>query len=448
MHTRTDRGSIAVSTQFPAGAAPQTIPTSATTSVDVSPVMAGGPALRLHSAVQRIPRELRLFIGASLAMGMAYSMFDATFNNFLDERFALTGFQRSFLELPRELPGFLVVFVSAGLWFLCSRRLGAASLLLGFIGAIAIGFLSPTFAVLVVWLFVYSLGQHMFFPLSATIGMELAQEGRTGRRLGQLNAVRNFAAIVGAFTVVLGFRFLNFSFEHTFLIVAIALAAATYLMFSMRPTKPQRPKTFFTLHREYRLYYLLNVLHGSRKQLFITFAPWVLVTIFQQPTQLIATLLMVGGVIGIVFQPILGWSIDRLGERTILATEALLLIIVCFGYGFSKAVFAENVAFLTVCACFLFDQMLMSVGMARSTYMKKIALQPDDVQPALTMAVSIDHVFSITAALVGGLIWSAFGFQYVFLMGALIAVLNFLAALRVHVQVQTATPGPEPIATA
>ena len=75
-----------------------------------------------RTRVSRVPRELRLFVGASLAMGAAYSIFDATFNNFLDERFVLTGFQRSFLEFPRELPGFLVVFVSAMLWFLCSRN--------------------------------------------------------------------------------------------------------------------------------------------------------------------------------------------------------------------------------------------------------------------------------------------------------------------------------------
>ncbi|RIK43487.1 MAG: MFS transporter, partial [Chloroflexi bacterium] len=182
----------------------------------------------------------------------------------------------------------------------------------------------------------------------------------------------------------------------------------------------------------------LNILSGSRKQIFITFAPWVLVTIFEQPTQIIATLMMVGGIIGIVFQPLLGWAIDRFGERAVLAAEAVILIPVCFGYGFSRSLFAENIAFVIVCACFLLDQMLMSVGMARSTYMKKIALQPDDVQPALTMAVSIDHVFSITSALVGGLIWSAFGFQYVFLMGAVIAVVNLMAALQVSIPVRPA----------
>ena len=432
MQTRTDRAPVASSTSLSSSVPPHLAPLGTTESLQPLPARPA-PSNRLQAAILRIPRELRLFIGASLAMGMAYSVFDATFNNFLDDSFSLTGFQRSFLELPRELPGFLVVFVSAALWFLCSRRLGAASMMLGAVGALLIGFVSPTFAFLVVWLFVYSLGQHMFFPLSATIGMELAKDGKTGQRLGQLNAVRNLAAIVGAFIVVVGFRYLNFTFEYTFLIITIALVVAAYLMLSMRPTKPQRPKTFFTLHREYNLYYLLNVLSGSRKQIFITFAPWVLVTIFEQPTQLIATLLMIGGIIGIFFQPILGWTIDRLGERAVLAAEAVLLIVVCFGYGFSKSMFSEHVAFIVVCMCFLFDQMLMSVGMARSTYMKKIALQPDDVQPALTMAVSIDHVFSITAALIGGLIWSAFGFQYVFLMGGVIAVLNLVAALQVRI---------------
>ncbi|MCC6167736.1 MAG: MFS transporter, partial [Caldilineaceae bacterium] len=419
MQTRTDPIAVSRSEERPNPTPSRAIATASTQNIPT--LSSDRPASRLDR-VARIPRELKLFIGASLALGVAYSMFDATFNNFLDERFALTGFQRSFLEFPRELPGFLVVFVSALLWFLCSRRLGAASLLLGVAGALTIGFAAPTYAFLVVWLFVYSLGQHMFMPLSSTIGMELAREGQTGQRLGQLNAVRNFAAIVGSFTVVIGFRYLHFSFQFTFLLVALALAVAVYLMFSMRPTRPQRPKTFFTLHREYNLFYVLNILSGSRKQIFITFAPWVLVTIFQQPTQIIATLMMVGGIIGVVFQPILGWTIDRFGERAVLAAEALILIPVCFGYGFSKSIFADNIAFIIVCACFLLDQMLMSVGMARSTYMKKIALQPDDVQPALTMAVSIDHVFSITAALVGGLIWSTFGFQYVFLMGSVIAV--------------------------
>jgi predicted MFS family arabinose efflux permease len=371
-------------------------------------------------------RELVLFAVASLAMGMAASMFDSTFNNFLNERFALTSFQRSFLEFPRELPGFLVVFVSALLWFVCSRRLGAISLLLSVVGVLLIGFASPSYGIMVVWLFIYSMGQHLIMPVASTIGMELAREGQTGQRLGQLNAIRNLA----------GFRYLNFSFQTVFLIAALALAAAAVLLFSMQRGRPQPSTTFLKLHKEYRLYYLLAVLYGSRKQLFITFAPWVLVTIFNQPTQLIATLYTISGVIGILFQPLLGRMIDNLGERFVLSSEAVLLVFVCVGYGFSKSVFPEHTAFLIVCGCFLLDQMLMSVSMARSTFMKKIAKAPEDIQPALTAGVTIDHIFSIAVALIGGAIWNAFGFQYVFLMGAGIAVINFFTAMRVRVPKQ------------
>lgn len=385
---------------------------------------------------RQVSRELMLFAVASLALGIGYSMIDSTFNNFLHDKFALTGFQRSFLEFPRELPGFLVVFVSALLWFLCSRRLGAVAMLLGAAGSLLVGLASASYGVMVIWLFIYSLGQHIFMPLSATIGMELAREGKTGQRLGQLNAVRNLATILGSFVVFLGFKYLGFTFQHTFALAAAAMVVAAILMFSMTPEKTGSPKMYLTLHREYRLYYLLAVLSGSRKQLFLTFAPWVLVTIFNQPTQIIATLLTIGGIIGILFQPFLGWMIDRLGERIVLASEAVLLVFVCFGYGFSKFLFPEGTAFLIVCACYLFDQMLMSVGMARSTYMKKTALYPAHVQPALTAAVTIDHIFSIAAALVGGLVWNAFGFQYVFLLGVFIALANLVAVLQVRVPIR------------
>lgn len=389
--------------------------------------------MNIVSRFKQASRELALFASAALILGMALSIMNATFNNFLNERFALSGFERSFLEFPRELPGFLVVFVSAALWFLCSRRLGVFSMLLAASGALLIGFASSSYWVMVIWLFIYSMGDHLFMPVASTIGMELAREGQAGRRLGQLNAIRNAAGILGSVLVFIGFRYLNFSFQHTFAIAAIFLLAAAFLLYKMTPEKVTEKRGYLQLHKEYNLYYLLNIISGARKQLFITFAPWVLVQVFEQPTDIMATLFTIGGVIGILFQPLLGWAVDKLGERFVLSAEAVVLVFVCFGYGFAKFILPENIAFFVVCVCFLLDQMIFSVSMARATYMKKIAKRPEDVQPALTAAVTIDHIFSISAALLGGLIWNSFGFQYVFLMGAVIAVINFFVARRVRI---------------
>jgi hypothetical protein len=41
-------------------------------------------------------------------------------------------------------------------------------------------------------------------------------------------------------------------------------------------------------------------------------------------------------------------------------------------------------------------------------------------------------MFSIVVALLGGVIWNVFGFQYVFLLGVFIAAANFFAALKIR----------------
>jgi predicted MFS family arabinose efflux permease len=73
----------------------------------------------------------------------------------------------------------------------------------------------------------------------------------------------------------------------------------------------------------------------------------------------------------------------------------------------------------------------MAVSMARATYLQKIAVSPEDVAQTLTMGVTIDHFFSISVAIFGGFVWIKWGYQYVFLLGAIIAVINFFSALRV-----------------
>jgi predicted MFS family arabinose efflux permease len=199
----------------------------------------------------------------------------------------------------------------------------------------------------------------------------------------------------------------------------------------MKKDEPVPVKMKFQFRREYKLYYWLTVLYGTRKQLFLTFAPWVLVTVFKQKTEVLATLLTIGGIIGIFFIPMIGKAIDRLGERFIIASEAVLLVFVCLGYGFSKNVFPETTAMFIAFFCYILDQMLMAVTMARATYLQKIAVAPEDVSQTLTMGVSIDHIFSVSIAVLGGLVWLKWGYQYIFLAGAVIAVVNFFSALQI-----------------
>ncbi len=381
--------------------------------------------------------DIRLFLGAIALASFAGSIVNAIFNNFLNDTYNLSNSVRTFIEVPREIPGLIVMFVSALLFFLCNRRLAAFAMLLASIGLALIARFSAPFMLMLVWLFTFSLGQHLLIPLQSSIGMELSQEGQTGRRLGQLNSIGNLFAICGGFFVFLGFRFMHLTFSISFLVAAASFLCAGLLFYGMKASKVHAPALHLKLHREYGLFYWLSILYGTRKQIFLTFAPWVLVRIYNQPTQTIATLLTIGGIMGIVLQPLLGRLIDSKGERFVLAGEALVLIVVCALYGFAGSLFPPTVAFIVVAACYVADQLLMSVGMARATYLRKIAMQPDDVTPALQASTSIDHIFSISTALISGVIWDAWGYQYVFLLGAGIAFANLISTLFIRLPVKS-----------
>jgi predicted MFS family arabinose efflux permease len=376
-------------------------------------------------------KDMLLFITALAAAAFSESVFNSIFNNFLDSTFSLNSFYRTFLEVPRESGGLLVVFVSTILFFIPNRRMAAISMILGTVGLICMAFFSVTFHWMFVWLFIFSLGQHLFMPINTSISMELAKEGETGKRLGQFNAIRNVAVITGSFFVFFGFKFLHFNFKIAFCIAAIIYLCAAFTLYLMHPGSTQSVSNRLKIHKEYKLYYWLAILFGTRKQIFLTFAPWVLVTEFHQPTAAIATLLTIAGISGIVFQPMLGKTIDKYGEKAVLASEAFLLIFVCFGYGYSKTFFSMQTAFFIACFCFVVDQLLMSVNMARSTYLKKIVVKKEHITPTLTMAVSLDHIFSISIALAGGVIWAKWGYQMVFLAGAGIALVNLFSAFLI-----------------
>jgi len=380
-----------------------------------------------------LPRDLPCFIATVVADGLGASIFNSIFNNYLNDTFHLNSFYRTFLELPRELGGFLVVFAAATLYFLRGRRLALVATLCTATGLALMALLSVSLHWMFAWLFVFSLGGHLFMPLYTSIGMELANEGQTGRRLGQFNAIRNLAIILGGFLTLLGFKYLHFTFRIAFLVAAFFYLVASVMLSAMHPGKAHLPAVHLRLHQEYRLYYWLSILFGTRKQIFLTFAPWVLVTVFHQPTAMLAMLLTVAGIAGILFQPLLGRAIDKFGEKKVLALEAACLVFVCAGYGFARNLLSERLAFMIASICFVADQLLMSVNMARSTYLKKIAVHPDHVTPTLTMSVSLDHVFSITIALLGGVIWSKWGYQMVFVLGAGIALVNFVSVQFIRI---------------
>jgi hypothetical protein len=191
-----------------------------------------------------------------------------------------------------------------------------------------------------------------------------------------------------------------------------------------------RPR--FIWNRQYGLYYVLQLLFGARKQIFITFGPWVLVRIFHQPVWIFAQLWIAASVIGLFFQPALGRAIDRLGERTVLMLDGFLTFSVCMGYAFAHKIPVPGLALGLLYACLVGDQLLFGTGMARDTYLSKIAVKKEDITPTLSLGVSINHVVSMSIPSVGGLLWMKYGHPAVFYAASGIALLMILFTSRIR----------------
>ncbi|HBW37228.1 MFS transporter [Desulfosporosinus sp. BICA1-9] len=379
-------------------------------------------------------RDFILFLLASAVIGVTQSIDISFFNNFLSDNYHLTISQRTFLEIPREFPGFAVVFMTGLLFAFGDVRTAAIANLLGGLGSLGLAFWSPEYLPMIGWLTVYSMGQHLFMPMANSIGMNLASEGQMGKRLGQINSVNTAVFLATSLATALLFRYIKIDYHLAFSISAGAFFLSAVLILMMKPHSGKRIGKRFVLRKEYKVFYGLSILFGARKQIFITFGPWVLIKVFSQDVATFAILSFIIAGLGIFFKPFIGYLIDSVGERFVLAGESVSLIFVCLGYAFTEGLLETmglgKITLYVVCGLFVLDQMLVSVSMARATYVKRIALNSEDVSPTLSMGITLDHIVSMFVPFLGGFIWTVLGYEYVFVIGAAIAALNLLLTTR------------------
>lgn len=379
-------------------------------------------------------REMTLFLIASALIGASQSLDSAVFNNFLSDVMRLDVIQRSALEFPRELPGFLVVFMVGGLMILGDVRIAAVASGLAAFGMLGLGLWTDSYGSLLVWMTLYSMGQHLWMPVSNSIAMHLSETENMGTVLGRVNGINTAAYLVTSLIVYIVIRLVGVSFPVAFGIGALAYALAAGIILTMTPHRDPKRKRQLRFEKRFSLFYALSVIFGARKQIFITFGPWVLIQVFKQGVSTFAIISFIVAAIGVFFKPWVGKLIDSRGERFVIQWESLLLIVVCLGYAGAVTLESHSgiagTALIITAGCFVGDQVLLAATMARSTWVKRIALPQDDVSKTLSMGVSIDHAVSMVIPWLGGFLWNAAGYESVFLVGAALALGNYFLAAR------------------
>jgi len=369
---------------------------------------------------------LMLFAAASVMMGLYSGLYDPSFNNYVAQIHNVSPLARGALEFPRELPGFLVVFIFTALTFLADTRIAAVSALLVGAALWGQGFLAPNLTIIVFWMIIWSTGAHLFMAVSPSIGLRLAKEGQEGRRLGQLGFLESLGSLVGMLIVYWGASRWHLSFGVIFGMSGSFALLAALSLFLIKPQPLIKVNRRLVYKRKYWLYYALNIVFGARKQVFLTFAPWVLIRVFNCGIEVFALLGFVGTVLSLAFRPLLGRAIDAWGERSIIAIESLLLMTLCILYAFSPHWFSYRVALSITMACFISDQLLFAVRIARTTYLNRIVDSAEDLTPTISMGITLDHAVSMLIPMGGGLLWVHYGYIPVFVAAGIIAFLNLI----------------------
>ena len=366
---------------------------------------------------------------------------DSVLSNYFKEAYDATATQRGFIEIPRELPGVLALFVITAFSFLRDIKTAIISQVFGIIGMLALGIFHPSFAIMLLFVFIFSMGQHMNIPLFDSIGLSLATRENMGRVLSGFKSVNTAFVMISGIVCFFGFRFGFFHFNipvtiflicaGCFVVIAVLLAAMHGQIGKEIESRTEQGKMIF--RKEYTRYYVISAIFGARKQIMFAFSPWVLIELLGFKADIMSILGVIGAFIGIFFIRAIGKWIDGMGARKVMLIEALCFIVMYIVYGMLSKWVNENVVILTglgmllIYALYIIDRMTLQFYMVRAIYMKSIAVKEEDVTPSLSAGMAIDHVLSIVCALICGVIWDKAGPEYVFVFAAALSAANFAA---------------------
>ncbi len=390
-----------------------------------------------------ISGDFRRMLLATLFFGAVAGIFTSTLNNYLAEVHGFDAGSRGWLELPRELPGFLIFFVMGLLLVrLRESRIAVLAMVLTAAGALGLGFLSSGMVLLVLVIVIWSLGDHIIFAVEGPLGLKLAKRGGEGRRLGQLGGARNLGTILGVSVVWLLAKLVGDRYDLFYLLGAVFAALAGFFYWKLQLGQEDPPSRRLVYRREYRIFYAISALFGIRKQIFLVFGTWVLVSLHAVPVATIALLYFIAATLGVIMRPLLGDVIDWLGERTVLAADELLLLAVCLVYAFASDVLPQPWDLRVLYGAYVLDHVLFALRVARTTYLKKIAVDPADITPTVSLGITIDHAVAMSLPVLSGWIWERHGHQYVFLLAGAIALAGFFICLRIRVPATSPPPAP------
>ena len=147
----------------------------------------------------------------------------------------------------------------------------------------------------------------------------------------------------------------------------------------------------------------------------------------------ISILFAVSAIATFLCAPVVGKIIDRFGYKIVMVMDTLILVVVCFFYGFAHHFFSMHTAFLVCCVNYILDAVISLASMASNVYVQDLSDTPEEVKATISTGVSVNHLITILIALFGGWIWQVMGIETLFMMSAVFGLCNSAYAASIEV---------------
>ncbi len=338
----------------------------------------------------------------------------ALFTNFAKEVVGVNGFQIGVSQAVREIPGFLSFAAIFLLFLFREHRLSSWAVILLGIGTGLTGIFT-SFAGLLTTTFIMSVGFHFFETTNKSLTV---QYFNTTDSTVVLSRMRGYTALTN---IAVGFAIWLLSFflpyMYSFLLLGLIISFFGISMLFSHPVKKEVPHQHrnLVIRKKYWLFYMLNFLAGTRRQIFTVFAIFLLVEHYNLGLRIVTGIYVINYALTYLLNPQISNALNKYGERVVLSLESASLIILFLGYAFINNVWI-------VVGLFIMDSIFFNFSIGLNTYLQKTA-DPEDLGPSTAVGFTINHISAVIIPVFGGALWML-NWRLPFLVGTGFAVLS------------------------
>ena len=372
-------------------------------------------------------RPTALLVVMAAAMPLAFSTWNALLNNFVIEQVGFDGIDIGWLQSIREIPGFLAIGVIALLMFMREQVLGLVALMVLAI-AVMITAKFPTFEGLLVTTMLSSIGFHYYETVNQSLQLQWIPKEKAPQVLGWIVAAGSAASLTAYGLLVIGWKAFDWSYNAVYMAGGGATAVIVVICWLLYPQfeSPHVQHKTMILRRRYWLYYALQFMAGARRQIFVVFAAFMMVEHFGFKVNEVTALFLINYIANMIFAPLMGKAIGRVGERWALMFEYTGLALVFAAYG---GIYFFGWGVIVGAVLYIIDHLLFALAFALKTYFQKIA-DPKDIAPTAAVAFTINHIAAVFLPATLGYLWVTSP-SMVFVLAAGMALTSLLLALLI-----------------